>query len=780
MSKPYSILLGSLTALLLLTCAFGCSIARLQNPYETEYDPNYGMSQDDIRAHFNLHRGRWWNHYKRGLWFLAGHHYAAAREDFNNTIKERDHDEENARTYGMHFIDYFPHRERGIAFYLEGKSETDMAVKEKLFRDAINELKISIEQEASSKAKFYLKLATSGFWRTTKEDITPPVVAIANSTIDRWADVPTLYINRYAATLEIITSDHQSGIAAVWVDDRRLFIESVKEDFNEPTVVAIDSQDKTRTVIVKAVDLAGNESRPATVRLVVDTTSPTAAIRVHPDAQSLLGGHIPVEIVAVDDRGLKSIQLGEDPYDSRKCRGQVTWEGTFYARPGDRELAVKVADLAGNVTATSITIEPGRLISRQREQYLFYDWPSLRYNDRRWNGVFGGMPRHGTQWSHLVQVYPAKSHIFNTHIGHLGVQRLLSYQARPLAPELVFRDFRSRITARTSYDTYVLQGEVRHARGLESIKITVDGEELKNKRVAQKGDYLIFSDCVPLPNYGQVRSIAVEASFQDGTVISKSDLRVERVPNCVYEPNAVYSIFLLPLEEKSTPADPNGRYRNPERAHDVVLDALRACRLHDPDDPKQSYPRFNCKVLKTWNADKMAEELSGLRVTESSPEMKFTKLADKYQDEQALQVYLGFFGDITEDADSLEIVLRVIDVKNKELLFRKIDIFGNKGDYAWCTNGLIAKLQKTIRRVHGEITDKTKDGVIVIDRGRNDGVFHRMGVGIYERRGNGCFESLGHTIIKDVRRDSSAIQVEDRLVWNNIRNSSDPIDVISK
>lgn len=70
--------------------------------------------------------------------------------------------------------------------------------------------------------------------------------------------------------------------------------------------------------------------------------------------------------------------------------------------------------------------------------------------------------------------------------------------------------------------------------------------------------------------------------------------------------------------------------------------------------------------------------------------------------------------------------------------------------------------------------------MIVIDRGRNDGVFHRMDVGLYERLGNGCFDRLGHAIIKDVRRDSSAIQVTDRLVWNNIRNSRDPIDVISK
>jgi nucleotide-binding universal stress UspA family protein len=767
-----STLLGSLVALLLLICACGCSTVRLENPYEIEYDPNCGLDENDIRAHFNLHRGRWWNHYARGLWLLAGRNYAAAREDFRNAIRERYEDKGSARTYGMHFKDYFPHRESGIAFCLEGERETHVADKEKLFREAIDELKISIGQEESSKAKFYLRRATAGFWSTTQADFKPPVVGIANSTIDRWADVPTLYTNRYAATLEIRANDPQSGIAAVWIGDRRLFIESVTEDFNEPTVVAIDSQDKTKTVVVKAIDLAGNESWPVIVRLVVDTTPPTAAIKVHPDAQSLLGGHIPVEIAATDDRGLKSIQVGEDPYDSRECRGQVEWKGTFYAKPSARELAVKVADRAGNITATSITVEPRQLISRRRDQYLFYDWPSLRYDDGQWNGIFTDRPRLSTRGSHLLQVYPVKTHSLHTHIGHLAVQRLASYQPRPTAPKFVFRDFLGVSIVRTSYDTYVLQGEIRNAKGPVRIGITVDGKVLKSKRVVEKGDRVIFGECIPLPNYNQERRIAVEASFQDGTVISEPNLCVKRVSDCISEPNSVYGLMLLPLEEKQTPSDPNGQHEDPKRAHDVVLDALRTCKLHDPNDPNHSYPRFNCKALEMWTESRITDELGRLQAADSSPETKFAKLADKYRNEQGLQVDLGFFGEIIEDANSLEIILRVVDVKNKELLFRRIDIFGSKGDYAWCTNGLISKLHKTIRRVHGEITCEPRGGMIVIDRGSYDGVFHRMDVGLYRPLENGCFDRLGHATIRDVRRGSSAIQVKNRLVWNNICNSN--------
>jgi hypothetical protein len=44
----------------------------------------------------------------------------AALKDLATAIGKRDKDQRNARTYGMHFVDYFPHRELGIAYYHKG------------------------------------------------------------------------------------------------------------------------------------------------------------------------------------------------------------------------------------------------------------------------------------------------------------------------------------------------------------------------------------------------------------------------------------------------------------------------------------------------------------------------------------------------------------------------------------------------------------------------------------------------------------------------------------
>jgi tetratricopeptide (TPR) repeat protein len=65
-------------------------------------------------------RGKWWNYYERALESAEKGDWDAALSDLNAAIDKRDKDQRNARTYGMHFVDYFPHRELGIAYFNKG------------------------------------------------------------------------------------------------------------------------------------------------------------------------------------------------------------------------------------------------------------------------------------------------------------------------------------------------------------------------------------------------------------------------------------------------------------------------------------------------------------------------------------------------------------------------------------------------------------------------------------------------------------------------------------
>jgi hypothetical protein len=356
--------LKHIVAALFILATTGCSAVRLWTARDTHYE----TSTEDIAKYFPLKRGRWWNYYDRGLLYLEHEHYQEALLDFGRAIHKNNVDGRDARTYGMHFTDYFPNRELGIVYCLLGEHEANVTEKEKLFSEAQEKLDVSIDEEETSRAKFYLNRAMAGYWKATGTDSTPPLVWIANNGIDLWESSLALYINKYFTTLKIHASDDESLVGTVWiesfvaaerVDRKELFIESAERTLEKDTVVTVDPNDTEKTIVVKAVDLAGNESRPAVVRLIVDTVPPSAVAKVHADKArlSLLGARIPVDIFAADDRGLKSVRVGEDPYDNRDCRGQVRWEGRFFAEPTDHSFTVEITDRAGNSTTLEVNLE---------------------------------------------------------------------------------------------------------------------------------------------------------------------------------------------------------------------------------------------------------------------------------------------------------------------------------------------------------------------------------------------------------------------------------------
>ena len=91
-------------------------------------------------------RNRWWHYYERGLsWADAGDDLQAER-DFRQCLALRQSDARLARTYGMHFVQCFAHRELGAVLLRQGRTD-----------EAERELRLSIEQEPSAKAEYLLQ-----------------------------------------------------------------------------------------------------------------------------------------------------------------------------------------------------------------------------------------------------------------------------------------------------------------------------------------------------------------------------------------------------------------------------------------------------------------------------------------------------------------------------------------------------------------------------------------------------------------------------------------------
>jgi hypothetical protein len=109
----------------------------------------------------------WYDYYKRGISFIEGGCYELALSDLREATRIRFADKAFARTYGMHFMRYFPHREMGYIFYLLG--------------DEINaqkQLELSLKQQFSDKAQYYLNKVRSSIMKKKSGFIAGPEIIL--------------------------------------------------------------------------------------------------------------------------------------------------------------------------------------------------------------------------------------------------------------------------------------------------------------------------------------------------------------------------------------------------------------------------------------------------------------------------------------------------------------------------------------------------------------------------------------------------------------------------
>jgi len=89
--------------------------------------------------------GKFYNYYEEGLAYMKQGDWDRAIEEFKAAISLEFKDRPNLKTYGMHFIDYFPHREMGICYYNLGDIE-----------NATKHLQLSQSLSPSKRAAEYL------------------------------------------------------------------------------------------------------------------------------------------------------------------------------------------------------------------------------------------------------------------------------------------------------------------------------------------------------------------------------------------------------------------------------------------------------------------------------------------------------------------------------------------------------------------------------------------------------------------------------------------------
>ncbi|MGA1865627.1 MAG: tetratricopeptide repeat protein, partial [bacterium] len=103
--------------------------------------------------------------YRSGLAYARGGCPDKAISELHTAISQNPKDRWRTRTYGMHFLDYFPHRELGIVYLNQGRTS-----------EAIDELSQSLESAKSARATYYLNEARRKWLEETGLDTTPPSI----------------------------------------------------------------------------------------------------------------------------------------------------------------------------------------------------------------------------------------------------------------------------------------------------------------------------------------------------------------------------------------------------------------------------------------------------------------------------------------------------------------------------------------------------------------------------------------------------------------------------
>ncbi|MBV6341199.1 hypothetical protein [Candidatus Magnetobacterium casense] len=349
-------------------------------------------------------RGRWFNYYERGVSFsscgqalsdkgdteAARPYLESAVRDFEAAIRIKKYERWHARTYGMHYVDYFPHRELGIAQFLLGEGYQQNNNKRAIdsYKKAQDELAISLGLEgekkkesddtydtATSKAVYYLNEARGKFDTKEKPQIT---ILTPQKTEDNLTNACKYEVSG------IVSSKDGYVKPPIISDEGLLFCLKIKDGkpSDEHFPVGLSAKECGFKTEVDLCELDGKQDIPNDKTITIKTldVKEEKAITVTLDREGpgiaiagvkTLNGKITVEGTVYDDNGIESVIFNgknELPNDSRMA---TVWKfNTSSELPSDtNKVIVEAKDKVGNIT--KITLPGTRENSYLTDELLF-------------------------------------------------------------------------------------------------------------------------------------------------------------------------------------------------------------------------------------------------------------------------------------------------------------------------------------------------------------------------------------------------------------------------
>ncbi len=290
---------------------FLCACAVPHAPVYMKNGKEYGV----VSGNFT---NQWYDYYERAFSYMDGEFYSEALSDLNIAIKKKPAEKRWANTYGMHFMDYFPHRKTGIIHYSLGNYDA-----------AKTELEVSIEQEPSAKARFYLDEVRKQIMLRERKDKSKPHLILEYPRLTK--DDPV--------TISGIAKDERF-VSEIILSGKKIFIEASEQHvaFKKDLPLA---QGRHEITIIARNLLEGEEKHAIVIH--VDRSGPVIIIKKFDPGIEIQG-------YLYDESEIQSFSINGDQKDI-PVKDEVF---KISLKPGVRSVALKASDKLGNETRANV------------------------------------------------------------------------------------------------------------------------------------------------------------------------------------------------------------------------------------------------------------------------------------------------------------------------------------------------------------------------------------------------------------------------------------------
>jgi hypothetical protein len=299
-------------------------------------------------------RHRWWNYYERGLSFAQGEFWTEAAADFKAALKQRQVDQRMARTYGMHFVDYFPHRELGVVYFHQGN-----------YHQAEKELETSLEMVETGKTKHFLNLVRKKKLEISQADKASPAIMLEA------ASRQTAF-NRFRFEVKGEVRDDFFA-REISINDTPEFIELSAPKI--PFTREIKLKKGLNAINIKSTDLTGKVSE-TTVTVFGDFEGPALQLKNVADGDQISEESVVLSGALADATGITELRVNDQvlSYDKEK---EIAFALNIDLQEGDNKILLAATDTVGNTTTgeLNLTYVPQLANTPHRRPNRFLDAP---------------------------------------------------------------------------------------------------------------------------------------------------------------------------------------------------------------------------------------------------------------------------------------------------------------------------------------------------------------------------------------------------------------------